>query len=101
MSMHSHFTVAALVGALAARAAAQQAAQQAAPQAKPLDRANLDTTCAPCADFYRYANGGWIRRASIPAAYPLGTGDKMRGQASAEIAAREFSSPVPCPQQFT
>ena len=23
-----------------------------------LDPANRDTTCAPCQDFYRYANGG-------------------------------------------
>jgi hypothetical protein len=25
-------------------------------QSKPLDRANLDTTCAPCRDFFRFAN---------------------------------------------
>jgi len=34
-----------------------------------LDRANLDTTCAPCKDFYQFANGGWLKRTSIPAAY--------------------------------
>jgi putative endopeptidase len=39
-------------------------------QTKPLDRANLDTTCAPCKDFYRYANGGWIDRATIPGDQP-------------------------------
>ena len=43
---------------------------QGPPQTTPLDRANLDTSCARCADFYRYANGGWLRRATIPAAYP-------------------------------
>jgi predicted metalloendopeptidase len=26
----------------------------------------LDTTCAPCQDFYAYANGGWINRTSLP-----------------------------------
>ena len=34
-----------------------------------LDRANLDTTCAPCRDFFQFANGGWLRRTTIPAAY--------------------------------
>ena len=38
-------------------------------QTKPLDRANLDTTCAPCTNFYQFANGGWLKRNPIPAAY--------------------------------
>ena len=32
-----------------------------------IDRANLDTTCAPCANFYQFANGGWLSKTSIPA----------------------------------
>jgi putative endopeptidase len=39
-------------------------------QKAPLDRANLDTTCSACDDFYEFANGGWLSRAKIPAAYP-------------------------------
>src|ERR1041385_3502473 len=35
-------------------------------QAKPLDRANLDTTCAPCKDFYQFANGAWLKTHTIP-----------------------------------
>src|SRR5437868_1738013 len=37
---------------------------------KAIDRVNLDTTCAACTDFYTFANGGWLKRSSIPAAYP-------------------------------
>lgn len=35
----------------------------------PLDPANLDTTCAPCEDFYTFANGGWIANNPIPEEY--------------------------------
>ena len=38
----------------------------AAQQTKPIDPANLDSTCAPCQDFFQYANGGWIARSTIP-----------------------------------
>src|SRR6266480_4947727 len=34
---------------------------------KPIDRANLDTTCSACSDFFDYANGAWLRTAQIPA----------------------------------
>ena len=39
-------------------------------QTNPLDPANLDTTCAPCKDFFRFANGGWLRRNEIPGDLP-------------------------------
>ncbi|MDB4905282.1 MAG: peptidase [Gemmatimonadetes bacterium] len=51
-------------------AAASIAAAQA-PVHKALDPANLDTTCAACGNFYNYANGGWAKRAQIPASYPM------------------------------
>ena len=38
--------------------------------APALDVANLDTTCAPCRDFYQFANGGWLKKTVIPPAYP-------------------------------
>jgi putative endopeptidase len=35
-----------------------------------INRADLDTTCAPCQDFYQFATGGWQKQNPIPAAYP-------------------------------
>lgn len=39
-------------------------------QTKPIAPANLDTTCAPCKDFFQYANGGWLKSNSIPGDQP-------------------------------
>lgn len=43
----------------------------AADSAAGLDLSHLDSTCAPCTDFYRFANGRWLARAEIPAAHPM------------------------------
>src|SRR5262249_33884620 len=73
--MSTRFTVLQLLTAgfvLAAPAAAQQTAAVPASKAssnKALDRANLDTTCAACTDFYTFANGGWLKRTTITAKY--------------------------------
>ncbi|MFN2635675.1 MAG: M13 family metallopeptidase [Gemmatimonadaceae bacterium] len=46
------------------------AAQNAVPiQTKPLDPANLDRSVSACTDFYQFANGGWIARNQVPAAF--------------------------------
>jgi putative endopeptidase len=53
-----------LVAVMLSIAPATLFAQRAA--TKPLDRANLDTTCAPCTDFDQFANGAWLKRHTIP-----------------------------------
>jgi putative endopeptidase len=50
--------LAAALGLAASGAAAQRAAT--------FPQSNFDTTCAPCTDFYGYANGGWLKSHTIP-----------------------------------
>ncbi len=41
-------------------------------------RAYMDTTCAPCKDFFQYANGTWLATVQIPPAYPaMGMGREI------------------------
>src|SRR5437870_13272372 len=39
-------------------------------QTADFDVAGMDTKTSACADFYQYANGGWLAANPIPAAYP-------------------------------
>ncbi|HVX41580.1 MAG TPA: M13 family metallopeptidase [Gemmatimonadaceae bacterium] len=71
--MRHLFRAFSLAGALVATSGLVSAQQPAPAQQgtarKAIDPANLDTTCAACTDFYTFANGGWLKRNTIPAAY--------------------------------
>jgi predicted metalloendopeptidase len=49
------------------RAAVDPAPDAASVEGRGIDRANMDTSCSACRDFYRYANGGWLDRNPVPA----------------------------------
>jgi len=43
-----------------------------------VNTANMDLACAPCKDFNQFANGGWMAKNPIPAAYPSwGVGNEV------------------------
>jgi putative endopeptidase len=70
MGKCSAFAAVLTIGALGCRHAAEPTLGQPAPVVSAFDRASLDTTCAPCRDFFQFANGSWVRRTEIPAAFP-------------------------------
>jgi predicted metalloendopeptidase len=57
----------------------------AAAQAPGPQTAYMDTACAPCQDFFQYANGTWLATVQIPPSYPaIGMGREIfdRNQAT-------------------
>jgi putative endopeptidase len=51
-----------------ARSTAAEPAPEAAAavRGRGIERADMDTTCSACSDFYRFANGGWLDRNPVP-----------------------------------
>ena len=50
------------------------------------NRAYLDTTCAPCRDFFQYANGAWLATVQIPPSYTsVGAGREMNDRNQAAL----------------
>ncbi len=52
---------------------------------KPLDPANLDNTVTPGKDFFRYANGAWMDKNPVPAAYGSWTSFHVLDQQNDEL----------------
>src|SRR6187549_2408401 len=55
-----------LIYAVSLRVSAQP---QTGPNAPPLDPKNIDSSVKPGDDFFKYANGAWIKRTEIPPEY--------------------------------
>jgi len=70
MNLCSTVAVAITVSSLGCGGATPTLAQSPAPASRTFDRSSLDTTCAPCRDFFQFANGGWLARTAIPGEFP-------------------------------
>ena len=71
---HGGLVVLLLAGGAVGAAAQRQTGvarldQQLAPL-KVVDVSMIDTTAKACTDFFLFANGAWLARDTIPAAYP-------------------------------
>lgn len=76
--------------------ASQAGAQSGYVQAVPIDVANIDRSANACVDFNAFANGGWIRRNPIPAAFSRwGSFDELgeRNQASLQAILTDVTNP--------
>src|SRR5215213_5504360 len=48
-------------------------------QSKGIDLSYMDTSVNACDNFYQFANGGWLKKTDIPAAFPSwGAGSMLR-----------------------
>jgi len=58
-----------LIAILALISCSKTKQETVADKPKPIDPANMDDTGAPGKDFFRYANGAWLDKNPVPAAY--------------------------------
>lgn len=64
---HTILPILAAAGILAVVPACKQKAQKEEQVLVGIDPANMDTTVRPQDDFYRYANGNWLKKNPVPA----------------------------------
>jgi predicted metalloendopeptidase len=62
-------SIAIIISLIAAISLLAEPQPQTAQSAPPLDPNNMDTSVKPGDDFFRYVNGGWIKRTDIPPEY--------------------------------
>ena len=80
-STRRFFLISMFAGLLGLVAAILQLSPQATAQStsRGIDPANMCNTCNACEDFYLYANGGWLAKNEIPAAFSTwGTTSNLR-----------------------
>lgn len=72
------------------------------------DPARLDKTCAPCEDFYQFANGNFLAKNPVPAAYPrwgsfdiLADNNRQTLRGILEDAARNTDAPAGGSEQLS
>src|SRR5213594_2763095 len=70
MNLCSTVAAAITVSSLGCGGATPMLGHSPAPASPTFDRSSLDTTCAPCRDFFQFANGGWLARTEIPGEFP-------------------------------
>ena len=60
--------------------------QQIQPQwPQMVDPTAIDTSCAPCRDFYSYANGAWLKRTTLRGGQPFLIPMQLLGQRSSAV----------------
>ena len=70
MNWRSVSVAAITISSVACGRAVPTAAHSPAPASPAFSRSSLDTTCAPCRDFFQFANGAWLARTEIPGEFP-------------------------------
>ena len=70
------------------RASAQQATNPSPPPMPAINPADIDTTCKPCENFFKFATGGWAKRTPIPAAFASWSSFNELGERNNELLRR-------------